>query len=188
MNTPAQRICGIAGSLRRDSYNRALLRTARDLAPEGLTIDIFEGLAEVPLFNEDLEVDGDPDGVRNLKRAIRSADGLLIVSPEYNGGIPGVLKNAIDWASRKGSDDAAPIAGKPTALMGATPGLLGTARAQGHLREVLAGAGAVVMPNPKVHLMSAATRMEDGELTDARSRQFVSGLLVELGLWVARFR
>lgn len=188
MNQPARRICGIAGSLRAGSYNRALLRAARDLAPDGLTIDIFEDLEEVPLFNADVEADGDPDGVRRLKQAIRTADGLLLVSPEYNGGIPGVLKNAIDWASRKGTADVAAIAGKPTALMGATPGLLGTARAQGHLREVLAGAGAVVMPNPKVHLMGAGSRIENGELTDEKSRQFVSGLLGDLARWVQRFQ
>ncbi|MGI9037366.1 MAG: NADPH-dependent FMN reductase [Gemmatimonadota bacterium] len=187
MNAPASRICGVAGSLRRESYNRALLRAARELAPEGLTIDIFEGLREIPLFNADLEAGGDPAGVAAWKEAIRSADGLLIVSPEYNGGIPGVLKNAIDWASRKGADDDAAIAGKPTALMGATPGLLGTARAQGHLREVLAGAGAVVMPNPKVLVMSVAARMEDGQFADEKSREFVAGLLTAFGAWIGRF-
>lgn len=187
MNAPARRICGVAGSLRRDSYNRALLRAARDLAPDGLTIDIFDGLAEVPLYNADVEAEGDPPGVAAWKEAIRAADGLLIVSPEYNGSIPGVLKNAIDWASRKGAAEAAAIAGKPTALMGATPGLLGTARAQGHLREALAGAGAAVMPNPKVHLMGAASRMEGGELTDEASRKFVRGLLTAFDEWVGRF-
>jgi chromate reductase len=187
MNGQPHRICGVAGSLRKGSYNRALLRAARDLAPAGLTIDIFDHLADVPLYNADVEAEGDPPGVTAWKEAIRSADGLLIVSPEYNGSIPGVLKNAIDWASRKGADDAAAIGGKPTALMGATPGLRGTARAQGHLREALAGAGAVVMANPKVHLMSAAGRMENGELADEASRKFVAGLLVAFGEWLSRF-
>src|SRR5688572_752722 len=93
-------ICGIAGSLRRASYNRALLRAAQELAPEGMEIRIFDRMGELPLYNEDVEAQGDPEPVQAFKAAIGQADGLLIATPEYNHGVPGVLKNAIDWASR----------------------------------------------------------------------------------------
>lgn len=178
-------VCGIAGSLRTGSFNRSLLRAAAELAPAGMEVEIFD-LAGVPLYNQDIEDAGDPAAVEALKDAIRRADGLLIVTPEYNGSVPGVLKNALDWASRKGDADSAALSGKPAAIMGATPGLLGTARAQGHLREILAGAGALTMANPKVHLMKAGDRVDDGRLVDDTSRQFVAGLMERFRDWIAR--
>ena len=116
---------GIAGSLRRESYNRAALRAAKQLVPEGVTLDIFE-LDGIPAFNQD-EEKNTPAKVVELKRRIRAADALLIVTPEYNCSVPGVLKNAIDWAKRPYGDSA--WSGKPVAIMGASPGMLGTARA-----------------------------------------------------------
>ena len=124
------RILGIAGSLRRESYNRAALRTAIELVPEGASIETFE-LDGIPGFNQD-EEQNPPAKVTELKKRIREADAILIVTPEYNYSIPGVLKNAIDWASRPYGDSA--WNGKPAAIMGASVGAIGTARAQYHLR------------------------------------------------------
>ncbi|HWK41182.1 MAG TPA: NAD(P)H-dependent oxidoreductase, partial [Croceibacterium sp.] len=121
------RILGIAGSLRAGSLNRALLRAAADLAPAGVTIERFD-LMQVPLYNGDVEEAGDPPGVAAFKQAIAAADGVLIATPEYNHGVPGVMKNAIDWASRP--PRGAPLGGKPVGLIGASPGMTGTARGQ----------------------------------------------------------
>src|SRR5690606_28963397 len=126
-------VCGIAGSLRQGSYNRALLRAAQELAPPGMEIRVFERLREVPPYDADLEAMGDPEPVRALKQAIAEADALLIATPEYNHGVPGVLKNAIDWASRPPRSSV--LSGKPTAIFGASPGVTGTARAQAALRQ-----------------------------------------------------
>ena len=119
------RLLGIAGSLREGSYNRGLLRAARGLAPDGVELEEHD-LGGLPFYDGDVEAAGDPESVTELKDAIRRADGLVIATPEYNRGIPGVLKNAIDWASRPAL--ASPLASKPVAIMGATTGFAGTAR------------------------------------------------------------
>lgn len=181
------RVCGIAGSLRAGSFNRSLLRAAKELAPPELDVTIFDALIDVPMFNADVEAEGDPAGVIALKEAIAAADGLLLVTPEYNAGIPGPMKNAVDWASRRYRDGAPVLKGKPTAIMGATPGQLGTARAQANLRVTLANTGAVVMDGPQVHVMGARERIVDGELVDEDSRKFVSGLLEAFADWIGRF-
>lgn len=186
-STGAWRVCGIAGSLREGSFNRALLRAARDLAPADLQVQIFDRLAEVPMFNADVEAEGDPEPVVALKRAIAAADGLLLVTPEYNAGVTGPMKNAVDWASRRYEGVAPVLKGKPTAVMGATPGLLGTARAQAQLRTSLANTGAIVMQQPQVHLMRAKERIVDGELVDEDSRKFVGALLEAFAAWIGRF-
>lgn len=183
----AWRVCGIAGSLREGSFNRALLRAAHELAPPNLEIEVFDRLAEVPMFNADVEAEGDPEPVTALKRAIAGADGLLLVTPEYNAGVPGPMKNAVDWASRSYEGGAPVLKGRPTAVMGATPGLLGTARAQAHLRTSLANTGAIVMQQPQLHLMRAKDRFVDGELVDEDSRKFVTALLEAFADWIARF-
>src|SRR5690242_11114722 len=126
-------ILGIAGSLRKQSYNRGLLRAASGLTPEGVTIETF-GLDGIPPYNQDKEANL-PERVKLLKERIRASDAILLVTPEYNYSVPGVLKNAIDWASRPYGDNA--WDDKPVALMGASPGTLGTARAQYHLRQIL---------------------------------------------------
>src|SRR5256885_15678621 len=133
MDGSSLRVLGIPGSLRAASFNRALLRAAIADAPPGMTIEIFDGLGAVPLYNADVEAQGDPAPVVALKTAIDRADALLIATPEYNYGVPGVLKNAIDWASRP--PGACVLDGKPAALMGASPGGTGTARAQLALRQ-----------------------------------------------------
>ena len=140
------RVLGISGSLRSGSFNTALLRAAQELAPSGMDLQIFD-LAEVPLYNGDVEAEGDPAPVRALKAAIREADALLFATPEYNRGPSGVLKNAIDWASRDRGPGS--LAGKPITMIGAG-GMAGTARAQEQLLSILSETGALVMVEPGV--------------------------------------
>jgi chromate reductase len=173
-------ILGIAGSLRKDSYNRAALRAAQKLVPEAMRIDIFD-LRGIPLYDGDQE-SPPPERVVQLKAAIRAADGILIVTPEYNYSIPGVLKNAIDWASRPYGDSA--WEGKPVAIMGASPGTLGTARAQYHLRQVFVFLNMFPLNRPEVMISSADERFDDqGNLTDEGTRERIKKLLSALGDW-----
>jgi chromate reductase len=169
------RILGIAGSLREASYNRALLWTARELLPEGVELEEFD-LRTLPLYDADVEAAGDPEPVVALKEAIRGADALLIATPEYNRGIPGVLKNAIDWASRPPL--ASPLAGKPVAIMGASTGRGGTARAQEHLRAALEYSRAQVLEQPEVLVPEAFMRFDErGEVVDDGIRAELAELL-----------
>jgi len=183
------RILGIAGSLRRESFNKAVLRAAQKLVPQGATLESIE-LDGIPLFNQDDEK-SPPAKVVELKRRIREADAILIVTPEYNYSVPGVLKNAIDWASRAPEQ---PFDGKPVAIMGASPGMLGTARAQYHLRQCFLRQcfvflNGLVLNRPEVMIANAAQRFdEQGRLTDAKTREFVAGLLVALRDWTERLR
>ena len=173
-------ILGIAGSLRKASYNRAALRVAQQLVPDGVRIEIFE-LEGIPPFNQDLENDL-PPRVRELKTAVRSADALLFCSPEYNYSIPGVLKNAIDWGSRPPKDNC--WAGKPGALMGVSGGPLGTARMQYHLRQVFLNIGVLPVVRPEVMIGQAAQKFDaDLNLTDVKTREFVQQLIVGLVDW-----
>jgi chromate reductase len=181
------RACGIAGSLRKASYNRGLLRAAVELAPDGLEIAVFDRVGEIPLYDADVEARGDPEPVVALKAAIRQADALLVVTPEYNYGVPGVLKNAIDWASRPPTDSV--LVGKPAALMGATPGGGGTARAQLALRQSFVFTQTPVLPGPELLVAQAHQKFaEDGTLRDDATRGHVRALLERLVLWTARFR
>jgi chromate reductase len=173
----AVHILGIAGSLRRASYNRAALRAARELVPDGATLDIFE-LDGIPCFNQDDEAKP-PPGVIELKTRVRAADAILIVTPEYNYSIPGVLKNAIDWASRPYGDSA--WSGKPVALMGASIGMFGTARAQYHLRQVFVFLNMHPLNQPEVMIAKAAERFDaDGNLTDEKAKELIGQLLQDL--------
>jgi chromate reductase len=175
------RLCGIAGSLRSASFNRALLRAAQETAPAHLTIAVFD-LAPLPPYDADLEAAGAPEAVAALQRAIRRADALLIATPEYNYGIPGVLKNALDWASRPPRDSA--LAGKPTAIMGASPGFGGTARAQAMLRMVLAGTHTPALLGPEVYVAHANDKFDDaGRLTDEPTREHLRKFLLAFEEW-----
>jgi chromate reductase len=160
------KVLGIAGSLRKASYNRALLRAAQSQAPSGMTLEIFD-LIDVPLYNGDVEAQGDPPAVTAFKDAVRVADGVLMVTPEYNHGVPGVLKNAVDWASR-GQPDS--LKGKLCCIVGASPGATGTVRAQDALRQNLRRAGADVAPLGEVLVFQAHTKIIDGTLADERTR------------------
>ena len=174
------RILGIAGSLRRQSYNRAALRAATQLVPEGATIDIFE-LDGIPGFSED-EEQNPPPKVVDLKRRIREADAILIVTPEYNYSVPGVLKNAIDWASRPYGDSA--WNGKPAAIMGASVGAIGTARAQYHLRQMFVFLNMFPINQPEVMIGNASERFDaEGNLTDEKTKDFIRQLLESLVNW-----
>lgn len=160
------KLLGVSGSLREASFNSALLRVAQDLAPEGVEIEIFR-LHDLPLFNQDVEDQGDPEPVARWKDAIRAADGVLFACPEYNGGVTGVLKNAVDWASR-GQPDS--LKGKLCCIVGASPGATGTVRAQDALRQNLRRAGTDVAPLGEVLVFQAHTKIIDGELVDERTR------------------
>ncbi|HEX8772605.1 MAG TPA: NAD(P)H-dependent oxidoreductase [Pyrinomonadaceae bacterium] len=179
----AVRILGIAGSLRRQSYNRALLRAATQVAPEGATIEIFE-IDGIPPFSEDDE-QNPPEKVTELKRRIREADAVLFVTPEYNYSIPGVLKNAIDWASRPYGDSA--WSGKPAAIMGASTGRIGTARAQYHLRQVMVFLNMFPLNQPEVMVGAANERFDTvGNLTDEQTREYVRLQIQSLVDWTRR--
>jgi chromate reductase len=177
------RILGIAGSLRRESYNRAALHAATQLVPEDATLDIFE-LEGIPGFNQDDE-QHPPVKVVELKRRIREADAVLIVTPEYNYSVPGVLKNAIDWASRPYGDSA--WSGKPAAIMGASMGTIGTARAQYHLRQMFVFLNMFPINQPEVMIGNAAERFDaQGNLTDETTKDFIRQLLRNLVDWTRR--
>jgi len=173
-------ILGIAGSLRQASYNRAALRAAERLVPEGARLDIFD-LAGIPLFNQDDEKNL-PPRVVELKRSIRAADAVLLATPEYNYSMPAVLKNAIDWASRPYGDNS--WDGKPVALMGASPGSLGTARAQYQLRQLFVALNMPALNRPEVLISNAAERFdEQGNLKDESTGRHIRNLLESLVEW-----
>src|ERR1041384_2490823 len=177
------RILGIAGSLRRDSYNRATLRAAIELVPEGASIETFE-LDGIPGFNQDDE-QNPPVEVVDLKQRVREADAILFVTPEYNYSVPGVLKNAIDWASRPYGDSA--WNGKPAAIMGASVGAIGTARAQYHLRQMMVFLNIFPLNQPEVMIGNASKRFDaQGNLTDNASKEFMRQLLQNLVDWTRR--
>src|SRR5262245_35023438 len=179
------RVTAIAGSLREASFNRALLRAAVELQPETMAIEIFD-LEGLPLYNEDLEQRGDPERVAALKEAIAAADALLIACPEYNFGISGPLKNAIDWASRPPGKSN--LIGKPAAIIGASPGPGATRVAQLMTRQVLAALAVPVLPMPMFLLGQAAEKFQDGRLVDERSRDLLRRVLQGLEAWASRFK
>jgi len=180
------RIVGIAGGLRRGSFNRALLRTAQELALERLNIQIHE-IGDVPLYNQDIEDQTVPQAVDSLRQAVREADGLLIATPEYNHGVPGVLKNAIDWLSRPPRGSA--LNGKPAALMGASPGMTGTARCQSQLRQSFVFTNTPAMLQPEVLVSRAHEKFDaNGRLTDEPTRKFLGQFLDHFAAWIPRFR
>ena len=172
-------ILGIAGSLRRGSYHRLAVKAAAQLLPAGVQLDTFE-IEGIPGFNQDQEKDAPPKVVE-LKRRVRAADAVLIVTPEYNYSVPGVLKNAIDWASRPYGDSA--WNGKPVAIMGASAGKLGTGRAQYHLRQMFVFLNMPVVLQPEVMIASAPEQFDaEGNLKGEDSKALVRKLLEALVL------
>jgi chromate reductase len=179
------RILGLAGSLRRASWNRRLLQSAATLAPPGITMEVYDALSTVPLFDEDLELaaPGGPPGVRALREAIAAADGLVIATPEYNHALPGVLKNALDWLSR---EDPL-LADLPVAVLGASSGPWGTRLAQASLRQVLHTCGALVMPTPTLFIANAAERFDaGGTLADDATRAALQRFVGAFAGWIPR--
>ena len=178
-------ILGIPGSLRKASFNRHALVAAQALVPAGATLEIFD-LEGIPPFNQDLEKQP-PARVTELKAKVRAVDAILFATPEYNYSIPGVLKNAIDWGSRPYGDNA--WQGKPVAVMGASIGMLGSARAQYHLRQCFVFLNMYPVNQPEVLIATAAQRFnERGELTDETSKELIRKLLAELMAWTKRLR
>lgn len=175
-------IIGIAGSLRTRSFSRALLRAMTELAPDGLAIESAD--IRLPLYDQDLDEDGArPEAVETFKRSIDAADGVLIVTPEYNHSVPGVLKNAIDWASRPGFH--APFTHKPVAFAGISPGAHGAARAQIHLENVLLGMLSVPFPHRGVAVGGAPGKFDEQlRLTDGGTRTFVAAFLEQYRDWL----
>ncbi|MBV8588735.1 MAG: NAD(P)H-dependent oxidoreductase [Acetobacteraceae bacterium] len=179
------KVLGISGSLRRGSYNTAALRAALSEAPDGVIIETFD-ISPIPLYNEDVRAEGFPAPVEAFRARIRQADALVIVTPEYNYSIPGVLKNAIDWASRPPDQ---PFNGKPIAIMGASPGMLGTARAQYHLRQCFVFLNGLVLNRPEVMIANAPSRFDaEGKLSDQPTRRIIRTLLESLRDWAHRLR
>lgn len=174
------KILGFAGSLRKGSYNKALLRAATELLPEGAELEIFD-LAEIPPYNQDLD-DRLPEPVRDLKARIRAADAILIATPEYNYSVPGVLKNAIDWASRPPGNNS--FDGKPAAIMSASIGMLGGARAQYHLRQIFVYLNVHPVNRPEVMVPFAADKIDAaGRVADQKTREKIKELLESLITW-----
>ncbi|MFC5742705.1 NADPH-dependent FMN reductase [Dyella tabacisoli] len=175
--TPPCRVIAIAGSLRRDSINRLLLRAAAEMAPTDLQVDVYDGLTAIPMFDEDSEKFMTATGpVRALAAQVSAADAVLIATPEYNHSIPGVLKNAIDWLSRGSIGDV--LAGKPVAVIGASTGRWGTRLAQTALRQVLFATGSVVLSGPAVYLNNGAAAFDaQGRLIDPATRASLGHVL-----------
>ena len=178
-------ILGFAGSLRHGSYNRALLREALELVLHDANLEIFE-INGIPPFNQDLE-SSPPEEVKEFKRKIKAADALLIVTPEYNFSIPGVLKNAIDWASRPYGDSA--FEGKPVAMMSASTGMLGGARAQYHLRQSFVFLNMYPVNKPEVFVTFATQKFdESGSLIDGKAKELIRELLDTLVAWTRKLK
>ncbi|MBW3537914.1 NAD(P)H-dependent oxidoreductase [Candidatus Parcubacteria bacterium] len=179
------KMLGMAGSLRSGSYNRAALEAAAELVPDNTTLEIFD-LSDIPLFNQDRE-SNPPEPVRRLKQRIEASDAIVISTPEYNYSVPGVLKNAIDWASRPYGQSS--WDGKPAAIMGASPGRMGTARAQYHLRQMFVFLNVHALNRPEVMISDAAAKFDaQGNLIDADTRKRIVRLLEALSEWTVRLR
>jgi chromate reductase len=175
----------ICGSLRKASLNKGLLRAAIELAPASMKIEVAE-IRDIPLYDEDIRSVGFPPSVIALREAIAHADAVLIVSPEYNQSVPGVLKNAIDWASRPPDQ---PFAGKALGMLGASPGPLGTARGQYHLRHIAVAVDLHPINEPLVFVTNARSKFDaDSNLTDEGTRKFVGLHLEALEKWARRLR
>jgi chromate reductase len=179
------RVAALCGSLRKASYNAAALRVAIEVAPAGMTVTTAE-IGDLPLYNDDIRQQGFPAPVERLGTALREADAILFVTPEYNFSIPGVLKNAIDWVSRL---QPQPFDAKPVAIMGAAMGPLGTGRAQYDLRKMMVFLNAFPVNKPEVFIGMAQTKFDaDGKLTDQPTREFIQKLMVSLQAWTQKLR
>ncbi len=175
------KIATIAGSLRKASINRGLLRACAEVAPEGLTFEPLD-IGALPHYDGDLAAHGEPDGVATFKRSLEGADALLIATPEYNYSIPGVLKNAIDWASRPAYHSV--FSGLKTGMLGASFSVVGTARAQAHLKNVLLGMATPVFPYPEVLVGAAQAKFDpEGSLIDAATREHLGKFMTAFASW-----
>jgi chromate reductase len=180
------KVLGICGSLRQASYNRMALKAAGQNLPPGMTLEAFDKMAEIPPYNEDVKAKGFPPAVAELRAKIKAADALLFVTPEYNYSMSGVIKNAIDWASRPPDQ---PFDGKPVAIMGASMGVHGTSRAQYHLRQSCIFLNMLPLNKPEVMIPQAQNKFDaQGNLTDAVTTQFIADLMLALAAWTKRLK
>jgi chromate reductase, NAD(P)H dehydrogenase (quinone) len=180
------RFVTLLGSLRKDSHNGAIARALPALAPAGVTIQPLGSAGEFPLYNADVQAQGFPAAVQAMGDAIANADGLIIVTPEYNFSVPGLLKNAIDWLSRLPQQ---PFAGKPIAIQSGSPGLIGGARAQYHLRQMLVFLDAAVLNKPEVMVGQIMQKVDagTGELTDQATRDLIVAQLTAFAAFARRW-
>ena len=179
------KVLGICGSLRKGSFNRMALRVAQELAPAGMKVDVAD-ISAFPLYNEDVRAQGFPPPVQTFRDQIAAADALLFVTPEYNYSMSGVLKNAIDWASRPPNQ---PFDGKSVAMMGASAGVLGTARAQYHLRQTCVFLNMFPVNKPEVMIPQAQNRFDaEGRLTDETAKGLIKQLMESLQAWTLRLK
>jgi chromate reductase, NAD(P)H dehydrogenase (quinone) len=179
------RVLAFSGSLRKSSYNSGLIRAAQKLKPGNMEIETFD-IDGFPMYSDDLKDEGFPDKVKLFAEKISSADGILISTPEYNYSIPGVLKNAIDWVSRISPQ---PLDDKPAAIMGASPGMLGTVRAQMHLRQTAVYTNMHIMNKPEVYVNFARDKFDsEGNLTDEKTKEFIKSFLVNFGKWIEKIK
>ncbi|MBV9992812.1 MAG: NAD(P)H-dependent oxidoreductase [Alphaproteobacteria bacterium] len=180
----ATKILAFCGSLRKGSYNRMALNAAKALAPDGVEIESFDELGDVPPYNEDVREAGFPPVIETLREQVRAADALVFGTPEYNYSVPGVLKNAIDWVSRPPDQ---PFKGKPCAVMGASISMLGGARAQYHLRQSMVFLDMHPVNQPEVMIAAAKEKFDaDGKLTDETSKKLIRQLVENLVAWTKR--
>ena len=178
-------IAAFAGSLRQDSFNKAIINTAKKYAPENIEINVLD-LNGIPLYNQD-EEGSMPESVRNFKNALKGADAILIATPEYNRSIPGVLKNAIDWASRPYGNNS--FDDKPVATIGASGGaIIGTAVAQYHLRQIFSFLNAHPLERPQVFIGGAGEKVEKGLFIDEDTVTLIKDLVEKLAAWAVRLR
>ncbi len=186
-NPPPLNILAFAGSLRSNSYNRRLVRAAAGAAPAGLLLTVHDTIADIPLFDEDLEAadPAGPAGVKRLRAAIAAADGVLIATPECSQSLPGVLKNTLDWLSRDDAEYRTVLSAKPVAIIGATPGHWGTKLAQSQLRHTLTAMGALTMASPQLYVAEAAAAYDnDADDFDAATRKRLQRFLEGFQAWV----
>lgn len=179
----SRKLLGIAGSLRGESYNKAVLRTLASKSWEGVEIEIFD-ISSIPLYNSDLDGEHPPDSVQKLKNSISACAGVLVVSPEYNYGIPGVLKNALDWASRPAYKS--PLVGKPVGIITCSMATTGGARAQAAIRDCFYGCLAEVIAYMEIAIPTVHDKVKDGKLTDEKSLALASGLVQALATAATR--
>ncbi|MES2123685.1 MAG: NADPH-dependent FMN reductase [Gemmatimonadota bacterium] len=177
-------LVGFSGSLRAASYNSALLRHVQGALPGSVNLTVHS-ILDIPLFNEDVEAEGNPEAVTRLHQAIRESDGVILATPEYNHGIPGVLKNTLDWLSR-GVPHA--FFGVPTAILGGSNGLIGTTRSQAAVRQTLATLNSPCLPWPQVLVSHVQNKIdEQGVLTDESTQKFIASWMVHVEQWMRRF-
>ena len=180
------KILGISGSLRKGSYNTAILRASAELMPAGMKLERIARIDDIPLFNQDVFDAGMPEPAKRFRAEVAAADGLLIASPEYNFSVSGALKNAIDWGSREPNQV---FQDKPVAMFSATGGPLGGARVQYDLRRILGQLWAHVLPRPEVFIGSAPGKFDaQGKITDEATRKFLTDLLAGFGPWITRMQ